>query len=210
MRPAVLLGVLALGTFALFALMLLSPKARRAPVEEPAATVVAEPPAESDPKAGVRNALPRRTTSLPAQVSANEAPTNSSPTAELDAEARAEQHETHVAARIAELRDLSRKTDPASWATLLAEIKNPDPEVRHATLDIISQSGNRGAIPALLEAAAQTEDDAEKRAINDAIEFLKLPTLTEVLSQTDQPSSNGTLAKEAKPGVPRPPVTTNH
>jgi hypothetical protein len=210
MRPAVLFGVLGLGTVALLALMLLSPKAKKAPVEEPAAAVSPELPPESKPKDRVRSAFQRRTTSAPAQLSGHEDPNNRSQTAERDAEARAEQHETAVAARIAELRDLSSKTDPASWATLLSEIKNPDPEIRHATLDIVSQSGNRGAIPALEEAAAQTEDDAEKQIIKDAIEYLKLPTLTEVLSQTAQPSSNGTLARDAKPGVPRPPGTNQH
>lgn len=92
-----------------------------------------------------------------------------------------EQREARVAARIAQLRDLATKTDRASLETLLAEIKNPDLEIRQAALDAISQSGNRAAIPGLRETAAQTEDIREKQAIVDVIEFMSLPTLTELL-----------------------------
>jgi hypothetical protein len=90
-------------------------------------------------------------------------------------------HEAYVEARTTELQDLARKSDAASLATLLAEVRNPDPEIREAALDALSQSGNRSAIPALQQAAAQTADPGEKKAIQDVIEFLKLPTLTETL-----------------------------
>ena len=101
----------------------------------------------------------------------------------VGADAREEQHEAFVATRIAELRDLSAKTDRASLETLLSEVRNPDPEIRQATLDLISQSGNRAAIPGLLDASEQIENEAEKRAIAEVIEFLKLPTLTELLGR---------------------------
>ena len=68
----------------------------------------------------------------------------------------------------------------------LSEVKNPDQEIREAVLDIISQSGNRDFIPDLLEAAAQTNDPDLKKAIAEVVEFLKLPTLTEVLRQTNR------------------------
>lgn len=92
-----------------------------------------------------------------------------------------EQQEARVAARIAELEDLSGKTDPASLATLLSEVRNPDEEIRQAALNAISQSHHRAAIPGLREAAAQTQDAREKQAIEDVIEFISLPTLTEIL-----------------------------
>jgi len=99
----------------------------------------------------------------------------------MDDEAREEQREAFVAARIAELRDLSTKTDGPSLETLLSEVRNPDSEIRLATLDIIGQSGNRAAIPGLLDAVALLENEAEKKAIVEMVEFLKLPTLTELL-----------------------------
>jgi hypothetical protein len=92
-----------------------------------------------------------------------------------------EQHEARVAARVAELEELSTKTDRASLETLLSEVKNPDQEIRQAALDAISQSGNRAAIPDLREAAAQATDAREKQAILETVEFLSLPTLTEIL-----------------------------
>ena len=60
---------------------------------------------------------------------------------------RDEQDEARVAARIDQLRDLSTKTDRASLETILSEVKNPDQEIRQAALDVLSQSGNRAAIP---------------------------------------------------------------
>jgi hypothetical protein len=94
---------------------------------------------------------------------------------------REEQEEARVAARIAQLWDLSAKTDRASLETLLSEVRNPDEEIRQAALDAISQSGNRAAIPGLREASAQTQDSPEKQAIEDVIEYISLPTLTEIL-----------------------------
>lgn len=211
MRPAVSFGILALGAFALLALIFLSPKATIVPEVEPSGAAATEPLAGSKPETPTRNGLARLTESPSAQSSGNlKEKEKGSQAAELEAEARAEQREADVTARISELRDLSRKTDPGSLETLLSEMKNPDPEIRLATLDIISESGNRAAIPGLLEAAAQTEDATEKQAIADAIAFLNLPTLTEVLAQTDRGSDNPGSAGPTKPGGPKPPSTNSH
>lgn len=76
-------------------------------------------------------------------------------------------------------------------ATLLSEVRNPDPEIRQGSLDIISQSGNRAIIPGLIEAAAQTDEAREKHAIQEVIEFLKLPTLTEAMRHGIPTNSDG-------------------
>ena len=178
---------------------------------EPAARVSAEPVSKPKPEARTRTGSARPTESRQTQRSGNaNARGSNSLTAVLEAQPRAEQHETYVAARISELRDLSRKTEPASLETLLSEINNPDQEIREAALDIISQSGKRGAIPRLLEVAALTEDASQKQAIDDAVEFLKLPTLTEVLSQTDQRSGNSGMGADEMRGVPKPPGTSDY
>ena len=109
------------------------------------------------------------------------APEKVSRTEESILDDRDEQHEARVTARIAQLRNLSTKTDRASLDTLLSEVKNPELEIRQAALDAISQPGHRAAIPALREVAAQTEDSRDKQAIVDVIEFISLPTLTELL-----------------------------
>jgi hypothetical protein len=92
-------------------------------------------------------------------------------------------HQEYVRKRIAQLEDLAYEDDTASLETILSELTNRDPEIRKAALEATIQFGSRDAIPRLADAAVQTEDPEEKTALNEAIEFLKLPSLTEVLAQ---------------------------
>jgi len=164
----------------LFALILISAKVRAIFTTEPRATASVEGVQTMEPQATKQTALP------PTQPLVNGRVKKGNPqTKERDADAREEEHEAYVAARIAELRQLANKTDRASLETVVSEVRNPDQEIRQAVFDIISQSGNRDAIPALLEEAAQTEDPGVKKAIAEVIDFLNLPTLTEVLRQTN-------------------------
>lgn len=183
MRPGFLLAILGLGAFVLLALVFIPSKARIATAEDPAPMISAagtpgvQPPAQEEPRLAGRAAL------LEAQP-ATTAPAKQNAQGEtLTRAAREDQHKAQVAARVAQLHDLSRKTDPASLETLLSEVRNPDPEIRQAALEAISQSGNRSAIPGLQEAVAQTENAAEQQAIEEVIDFLKLPTLTEILRE---------------------------
>jgi hypothetical protein len=107
------------------------------------------------------------------------------------AAAREEARQAYVAERIAQLRDLPANSDRAALQTVLSEVSNPEPEIRQASLDIISQTGNRGVIPDLMKAAEQSEDASMKRAITETIEFLKLPTLTEVRRQKEPSAAVG-------------------
>lgn len=180
-----------LGGLALLALVLIPSKARIATTDDPRALIspagapIVQPPALEEPHLAGRAAL------LEAQPSTNApAKENASQGETLTRAAQEEQREAVVAARVAQLHDLSRKTDPASLETLLSEVRNPDPEIRQGALDAISQSGNRSAIPGLQEAAAQTENAAEQQTIEEVIEFLKLPTLTEILRQ-QSPTNHG-------------------
>ncbi len=183
MRRGFLLAVLGLGALVLFALILISPRGGTTFTAQPGSTasgdgaqaVEAQAPQETNFAGPTELPPDRRLTIAPAKEKA-------SLTEESVLDGRDEQHEARVAARIAELRDLSTKTDRASLETLLSEIKNPDQEIRQAALDAISQSGHRDALPGLREAAAQTEDSRQKQAIVDVIEFISLPTLTELLS----------------------------
>jgi hypothetical protein len=92
-------------------------------------------------------------------------------------------HQAYVAGRISLLQQLSMDDQSSSLQTILGELTNRDPEIRKAAREATVQFASRDAIPQLLEAAAQTEDPAEKQELIEAAEFLKLPSLTEVMQQ---------------------------
>ena len=83
--------------------------------------------------------------------------------------------------------------------TLLSEVRNPDQQIRQAALDALSQSGNRDAIPGLVELASQADQPENKSAIEEVIEFLKMPTLTELMTQAKASGKSAGAANEVKP-----------
>jgi hypothetical protein len=89
--------------------------------------------------------------------------------------------ESEIQSRAAELMQLAMNDDAASLEAILKELRNPNRGMRDAALQATIQFGSRDAIPRLSEAAQQTDDPAEKSQLLSAIEFLKLPSLTEVL-----------------------------
>ncbi|HTL74502.1 MAG TPA: HEAT repeat domain-containing protein [bacterium] len=76
-----------------------------------------------------------------------------------------------------ELEALGMKHDADSLRAILAELMNPDPEIRAAARKAAVQFGDRAAAPELREVAARTEDMDEKRALLEAADFLELPPL---------------------------------
>jgi hypothetical protein len=88
--------------------------------------------------------------------------------------------QAYVAARIGQLQELAMEDDPESLDVILSELINRDPEIRKAAVEAAVQFGSRDAISKLEEASLQTDDPKERAAIVEAIEFLKLPSLTEV------------------------------
>ena len=182
MRRGFILAVLGFGALTLFALVLIAPR-RTSTAQPPTASVAAPQIPETSAPKETNLATSAGGADLPPPKVSAIAPANpdAARTDAAVAAAREEQHEARVAARIAELGELSTKTDRASLETLLSEVKNPDQEIRQAALDAISQSGNRAAIPDLREAAAQATDARDKQAILETVEFLSLPTLTEIL-----------------------------
>ncbi|MEO5801960.1 MAG: HEAT repeat domain-containing protein [Verrucomicrobiota bacterium] len=76
--------------------------------------------------------------------------------------------------------EASAKADPASFQLITTALKDARPEIRKAALEATIQFGSRDAIPILKEIAATTEDVREKVEILDAIEFLELPSLSEI------------------------------
>ncbi len=87
-----------------------------------------------------------------------------------------------TARKMAELQDLGMDDDAASLHKILRELTNGVSEVRRAAVDATLQFGSRDAIPALKAAAANTTNATERATFQEAIEFLKLPSLTELMS----------------------------
>ena len=82
--------------------------------------------------------------------------------------------------QIEALAEASAKSDSDSFQLIIAALKDERPEIRKAALDATIQFGSRDAILILKELAAKTEDPREKVEILDAIEFLELPSLSEI------------------------------
>ncbi len=113
------------------------------------------------------------------------------------------QHQTYVEKRTEELMDLAMSDDRSSLETILSELTNRDPEIRKAALQATIQFGSRDAIPKLMDVVSQVDDPKEKADIVEAIEFLKLPSATEVAAQS-QPRSVARKPNVAKPAIPLP------
>jgi HEAT repeats len=115
-----------------------------------------------------------------------------------------EARQAYVEKRAAELMDIAMTDDRTNLDTILSELSNRDPEIRKAALEAAIQFGSRDAIPKLADAVSQTDDPNEKAALADAIEFLKLPSLTEIRAQSSAQAngnSAGTAAKPARKGT---------
>ena len=115
----------------------------------------------------------------------------------------------YIEQRVDDLETLGRKRDADSVNRILTELSNPEKEIRKAAVEALVQSGDRSVIPRLQELAANTEDLAEKTELNETIDFLKLPSLTEkrpdwkASAQTNAPRTsqrtNGPARKHRQP-----------
>jgi len=182
MRPKVVIPVLALGA-ALLLLFVLLGQRLGAPIGPFPAQNLA---AEAKGKASNQERLPpaavkTRTDGMAPEPGAPRPFAGSNVPPTDSAEAR---HAAYVGARIGELLDLAMNDDPASLESILSELNNPDPEIRKGAVEAAVQFGSRDAIPRLAEARVRTDDPEEKSALAKAIEFLKLPSLTEIANQS--------------------------
>ncbi len=88
-----------------------------------------------------------------------------------------------ITTRKNELERLAWFDDSESMNRILAELGNPLPEIRAAALAAAISFGSRDAVPHLEQFAATTADPQERKALADAIDFLKLASLTEYLEE---------------------------
>lgn len=115
--------------------------------------------------------------------------------------------------RVKQLEELAMNEDAASLGTILFELENPDKEIRTAALEAAIQFGERtNTIARLKELEARMEGE-ERAAIHEAIEYIALPSLREVLAEKRanrskmKPSAPSKSAQHspAKPPVSDPP-----
>jgi hypothetical protein len=88
-----------------------------------------------------------------------------------------------VDAKADELVKLSWEDDRESLKRILAELENPEPDIRKAALQATANFGSRDAIPYLESLVATSTDADEKIALIQTAEQLKMPTGSEYFSQ---------------------------
>lgn len=88
-----------------------------------------------------------------------------------------EQREAAIDAETARLLDWSMNDDPASLSNILADLTNPEKEIRDAAIEATKQFGSTNAIPTLKAVAANTTDTREQIDLLEAADFLSLPSL---------------------------------
>ncbi|MEP4077592.1 hypothetical protein [Haloferula sp.] len=95
-----------------------------------------------------------------------------------------EDHEIWIREQVAELQDLGWFFDePEVLNKVMAELRSPEPELRVAAREAVINLSSRDAIPYLESAAALADSEEEQKALTEAAEYLKLPTILEVRDQ---------------------------
>jgi HEAT repeat protein len=74
--------------------------------------------------------------------------------------------------------------DPESLSNILADLTNPEKEVREAAIEAAEQFGSTNAIPILKNLAANDGDPEEKAALLEAANFLSLPSIFDTGTST--------------------------
>ncbi len=84
-----------------------------------------------------------------------------------------------IATRVSQLNDLAWFDDAQSLRRILAELRNPLPDIQAAALAATLAFGSREAIPYLEALAADSPDPKTRQDLREAATFLKRPTLLE-------------------------------
>jgi hypothetical protein len=165
MRPKVVIAIVFIGLAGIFAMLFL-----RRPAANPPPVVATPPAVQPDvPKmAAVSNTEPVVTNPVVAIAVTND-----------DAAAR----NAYLHEHIDRLARLQANNDPDSLHEILGELTNSEKVIRMAAIQSAIQFDSRDAIPTLTNLAAQTSDPREQKALQDAADFLALPTWTEIHKQ---------------------------
>jgi len=104
--------------------------------------------------------------------------------------------EERIQKRADEFMVLASLNDPKAHQKIVDALYDSDRAIRKTALDALEQANDRSVIPDMQKVADQTDDRDDKQAIEDAIEFIKLPSLTEY--------RNARKAAKAAAGVQSP------
>jgi hypothetical protein len=106
-------------------------------------------------------------------------PAGSSNTAASPEQMRAAAIEKELAAIQELLSEANGDNNPTIISALLEKVVHPEPAVRAAALDALKQLNDTNAVPGLQQAVEHIEDPRGKVAVLDAIDYLKLPSVTD-------------------------------
>ncbi|MEP4077364.1 hypothetical protein [Haloferula sp.] len=108
-----------------------------------------------------------------------------------------DEHVDWIEEQIADLRDKQwYNDDPVILNEVMANLRSPEPELREVALEAVVNLSSRDAIPYLERAAILAETPEEQRALIEAAEYLKLPTIFEGRAQRKKEREEA-AAKEA-------------
>src|SRR5665213_2398162 len=85
--------------------------------------------------------------------------------------------------RIHQLETLAMNNDTDSLNLILCSLNDPNPKIRSATLEALTQFDSPAAIPSLQNALVKAEFPQETASIQGVIDFLMLPPLTSSVPQ---------------------------
>jgi hypothetical protein len=94
------------------------------------------------------------------------------------------QRQAAIDAETDRLQQWSMNDDTASLSNILADLTNPEKEIREAAIEAAEQFGSTNAIPNLKNLAANDEDPEEKAALLEAANFLSLPSIFDTDTST--------------------------
>jgi hypothetical protein len=177
MRPKIVIVILLAGAVGLAVIFFLKPSAShpQMAVVPIAQTQPAAPPLENKPVISQDSpAMVNATVTTPAHL-AKSPPFTTGQVVGENAE--------YIQKQIDRLEELEANDDDASLQAILKELTNTNRLVRHEAIEATIQFGGHIAVPVLQDLAARTADPSEKKELQDAADFLALPTLTEVQAQ---------------------------
>jgi hypothetical protein len=99
-----------------------------------------------------------------------------------------------------DIQRLLHSGDLQSLMTILDQLSNPEKQVREAALDAVIRMDNPHAIPQLKVAAERAMDSKERAAILNAIEYLELPSLSQIGLAGRDPSAPSGATSETSEG----------